>query len=437
VAEALVQRREDAADPNQPTLVWYGLIPLAEWAPNRLAELATLTTLPTTRRFIARRLAEEMQREVAPVEALLAHGVTFEVQPGWVEDILRGIADGTRGWLRAPKSRGWEAFSTRWGLEGSPAVKSLLGELSVLFGEGRAVADLVALIRDNRAETSVRRSALATLVATRPPELRSVCESVIGVRSLSATAAVGLALFDDDAAAAKLAGAYRQVPAADRNVVIGVLVSRVRLARQLIAEVRAGRIPKADVSAFHLRAMKALGDSALHTAVAEIWGQLRDSPAELAAEITRLKQALTPGILASARLGEGRRHFDQLCGACHQLFGVGGRIGPDLTGASRDNVDYLLQNIVDPSAAVTPDFQLQIVTLTDGRVITGFIRVRTPNTLTIQTMTGEVTVEQASIRNVVGTQTSLMPAGLLQALSLDQVRDLFAYLMSPTQVALP
>jgi putative heme-binding domain-containing protein len=108
-----------------------------------------------------------------------------------------------------------------------------------------------------------------------------------------------------------------------------------------------------------------------------------------------------------------------------------------LTGASRDNVDYLLQNIVDPSAAVTPDFQLQIVTLTDGRVITGFIRVRTPNTLTIQTMTGEVTVEQASIRNVVGTQTSLMPAGLLQALSLDQVRDLFAYLMSPTQVALP
>ena len=63
--------------------------------------------------------------------------------------------------------------------------------------------------------------------------------------------------------------------------------------------------------------------------------------------------------------GAGR--LRKVCASCHQLYGYGGEIGPDLTGAGRDNLDYLLENIVDPSASVSADFRMVVVAMNDGR----------------------------------------------------------------------
>ena len=55
------------------------------------------------------------------------------------------------------------------------------------------------------------------------------------------------------------------------------------------------------------------------------------------------------------------------------LYGEGGKVGPDLTGGGRNNLDYLLENIVDPSAVVTADFRMSIVELKDGGVLNGLV----------------------------------------------------------------
>lgn len=54
----------------------------------------------------------------------------------------------------------------------------------------------------------------------------------------------------------------------------------------------------------------------------------------------------------------GRAVFQKTCANCHQLFDTGGAIGPNLTGSQRTNLDYLLENMVDPSASVAKDFQV-------------------------------------------------------------------------------
>ena len=122
---------------------------------------------------------------------------------------------------------------------------------------------------------------------------------------------------------------------------------------------------------------------------------------------------------------------------CHRLYGEGGEVGPDLTGTGRANLDYLIENIVDPSAAVSADFRMTVVNLKDGRILNGFITARTDRTLTLRTMTEKTTIERAEISGLQEMTQSMMPEGLLQAFSETQLRDLFAYLMHPSQVPLP
>ena len=55
------------------------------------------------------------------------------------------------------------------------------------------------------------------------------------------------------------------------------------------------------------------------------------------------------------------------------LYGKGGKLGPDLTGSGRTNLDYLLENIVDPNSAVSADYRMNILHLKDGRVLSGMI----------------------------------------------------------------
>jgi putative heme-binding domain-containing protein len=142
-------------------------------------------------------------------------------------------------------------------------------------------------------------------------------------------------------------------------------------------------------------------------------------------------------VLAKADKGAGRALYESVCATCHTLYGNGGQIGPDLTGSGRANLDYLLENIIDPSAVVTADFRLNIVRLNDGRVLNGMISARTERTVTLRTLTEVVTVEKKEIVGAEELPLSVMPEGLLAAFDPRQKRDLIAYLMHPAQVPLP
>ena len=123
----------------------------------------------------------------------------------------------------------------------------------------------------------------------------------------------------------------------------------------------------------------------------------------------------------------------QTCAACHTLFDLGqsgANLGPNLTGSGRANLDYLLENIVDPSAVVPADYKLSTITLKDGRVFSGFISAKNEQTLTLRTMTENQTLPTADVTKIEGSPLSLMPDGLLDALNQEQVRDLFGFLMT-------
>ncbi len=435
LATALVGRREDAADHNLPLLIWYGLIPLAESEPAALARIALASELPATRRLIVRRLAEAIERTPDALNTLIAAAAAKSA--AWQGDLVAGLAEGLNGWRRAPKPAAWEAFVTAIASTANAALGARLRELNVLFGDGRALDDVKAIALDGKADLAVRMAALRALIENRPPDLRKICEQLLRVRFLNAVAVRGLALFDDPEIGDRLTLAYSSFHHSERGAVIETLVSRPAFARALLTHLGAGRIPRTDITPYHARQIRSFNDAALTRLLAETWGELRDASADHSAAIAALKTELTPAVLAAADKRQGRVVFANLCGACHRLYGEGGEVGPDLTGAGRDNLDYVLENIIDPSAVVTADFRVATVKLKDGRVLNGFIAARTGRTLTVRSMTESQTVERADVAAVEDSAQSMMPAGLLDALTPAQRRDLIAYLMHRAQVPLP
>jgi putative heme-binding domain-containing protein len=143
-----------------------------------------------------------------------------------------------------------------------------------------------------------------------------------------------------------------------------------------------------------------------------------------------------PEVLAKADLRNGRGLFNKVCANCHKLYGQGSAIGPDITGSNRSSLDYLLLNMLDPSATVPEAYRSSIVVLTDGRVLTGVIAGRTENRITLQTATEKLTLDAADVEKARITGESLMPNGLLDRLSPEEVRDLVGYLSTRSQVPL-
>ena len=122
------------------------------------------------------------------------------------------------------------------------------------------------------------------------------------------------------------------------------------------------------------------------------------------------------------------------CQQCHTLFDSGGKVGPDLTGSNRADLDYILLNIVDPNAVIPNDYRASNIETKDGRSITGIVTKQDDKTVTVVTANETLVMPRNEIASQKFSELSMMPEGLLQPLSDQEVRDLIYYLSRPGQV---
>jgi putative membrane-bound dehydrogenase-like protein len=429
LASELIQHESFAQDRDLPLLVWYGLIPVAQRDPQALVRLAAVCRWPKLLGSFARFLAGCVESAPQPLDELLHWASTQPLASQ--RAVLEGIHAGLQGWRKAPSPSAWPAFAAGDAARQDPLRVQALDRL---FGAGRPLAELRTVALDPQQEIKTRQAALEAFIEQRPGDLREVCESLLSIRDLNLTAARGLSTLDDPAIGSLLAANYRRFQPVDRPKVLELLASRPAFAAALLTEVGKpdGPIARSDITPALARQIRNLAQSDLTRRLAEVWGELRDSPADKVQQIAELRGHLTPEALAAADRNAGRALFTQRCAQCHMLFGQGQRIGPELTGAQRANLDYLLENILDPSAVVGNEYRMKNVTTTDGRVLGGLIVAETPKILTLQTPTEQITIPLDEIEAVQATSLSSMPEGLLTNLSADEMLDLFAYLSAPT-----
>lgn len=123
--------------------------------------------------------------------------------------------------------------------------------------------------------------------------------------------------------------------------------------------------------------------------------------------------------------------------SCHRLYDEGGNVGPNLTGSQRANLDYILENVLDPSAVVPKEYQMWVIETSDGRFLNGLIKQETGKSLTVQTETQLLMLPKDEIASRRQSPLSIMPEGILDKLAKEEVIDLAAYLRSKEQVPLP
>ncbi len=300
-------------------------------------------------------------------------------------------------------------------------------------GEAAALADGLRIIADAKAKPEERALIIRTLGETKAA---GAVQPLLGLATGDASAdirkaALGALLpFDDAEIAASVATNFAKIPPAARPAAVTLLASRDASRGALLSLVQNGTLNPGDVPPD-----------------ASAWLREKSSDREKAARLFPAAGAAKPdrgkfdailGTLAKAPGNpyDGEATYMARCAACHQLFHKGGKIGPNLTAYQREDLGTTLTSILTPSAEIREGFENFTITTKDGRTLGGFVTDQDANVVTLRGIDGQdIALPRAQIADMKRAGRSLMPDGLLEGLTEQQLRDFFAYLRIPQPIS--
>jgi putative membrane-bound dehydrogenase-like protein len=425
--------KEDVRDQNLPLMYWYAAEPLAVEAPARALAfgLSCRKTIPLLRDLTLRRIGG-LQKNAGL--AVLVSGLSKSTEDDERLAIIRALRAALAGQRRAKAPAGWADVYATLSKSGNADLKAEANAVGVAFGDEIAMNGLRAIASNEHADNGARRDALKALLAAKDPKLPATLQALLADEKLRDAALAGLALYDDAETPAKVLDAYPQLTANEKRAALATLASRAPYALAMLKAVSAQRIPAKDLPADLVRQLHNLKDESIDKMIADVWGQVRSTPADKAALIDTYRKLLASQPSEPPNASLGRAVFGKTCQQCHTLYGVGNTIGPNLTGANRSDPEYLLSNIVDPSAVIAKEYQATVVTTTDGRVITGIVSAENDKSVTLRTATDTIIVPKQEIDERTLSPVSMMPEDQLKQFSPHEILSLFAYLRGKEQV---
>lgn len=432
IAAALVARPTATADRTLTLMMWYGIEPLVAADVAAARQLAERAQIPLLRQYIARRVTSAQQNE-SPVIEWVAESSQVALQ----RDLLHGLEDALRGRRNEKMPTGWDRIYDRLVTSDDASLRAIVRRLAVIFGDARVMEAYRAILLDADATVESRAEALQVLVEQRQAGLAPHLHTLVSDRAVRGAVIRALAAYDDSRTPQIVLEHYPTLTTTEKRDAISTLSSRREYARELLAAIDRGTIARDDLLSWDVRQIQGLGDEQLTRQLETVWGMIRQSSQEKQKIIADYKNLLHEGNLARANLGRGRVLYNRLCAQCHTLYGEGGKIGPDLTGSNRADMHYLLENLIDPSATVAQSYRMSTLITADGRVLSGIVSERDERTLEIQTANERLVLDRDDIDALRPSEVSMMPEGLIERLSDDELRDLAAYLATKSQVPLP
>jgi putative membrane-bound dehydrogenase-like protein len=434
IVHELLQHQEDLRDPQIPLLLWWTIESKAvsdRRAVLHLLDGAQAWNNPLIRQAIVERLSRRYMAEGGN-ENLESCARLLELAPD-----AAGADRVVAGMEKALEGRRLEAIPPRLAtalrkLADKEAGNLQLVRLGLRLNDAQAYKSARQIIRDGKAPASERTALIRILGELGQPDAVPALTAIFRqdpsaeIRSAALTA---LERFSDPDIANTVLRLYPQLSPALRSRAQNLLCSRPASVPAFLQAVDAGKIDAREVPLDQVRRILLLHDDHLNRLVEKHWGRVGPAPGGAKrARIASVKHMLATGHGDPAN---GKKLFQQKCAICHTLFGEGNKVGPELTGTDRRDMDFLVTSIVDPSAVIRNEYVAYIVATRDGRLLTGLIPDSTPKTITLLDAKNERTVlARDDVESVHPSPQSLMPENALDDLDEQQIRDLLSYVQS-------
>ena len=241
--------------------------------------------------------------------------------------------------------------------------------------------------------------------------------------ALQSAAAESLASFDQNEVSAILIDAWPGYAPGPRSTVAEILIRRDSRALTLLEAISAGRIGASDLAPItRIRLSQHPNERVRQSAAVQLPIQLDDRGTVVAQRM--------PVLQISGDLSRGKELFDIECANCHLPKAARGRIGPDLSGVTNRSNEDLLTSILDPSYAIEDRYRNHLLETTDGRFYDGILVAETAASVTLRGEDRDISVLKDDIAELRRSAVSLMPEGLEEALTNQDLADLIAYLRS-------
>jgi len=351
--------------------------------------------------------------------ALLQEVLASNADPEWRIATMLGLAEGISG--RA-KEFGTSPKGLLYAILGNNASSS---DISALDNFVNRALDIAGKQTES---TRLRISATALLGYTDFERSHSALQKMMVPSTppeLLLEAISALARLDDPRGAAILLEkkAWSAYTPRIKSAVVAAVVSKPSFINELFLAIEKGTISGAELSSADR--MRLISDKNAQTSdrAKILFKELEGG--DRMTVYQEYKKALTAQVDAKM----GKAVFQKACSACHTYQNVGGKVGPDLTGVKNQPADALLLHILVPNYEVLPAYQSISISTNDGRSFSGWLVSENENSLTLRTTFGtDESILRRNISSLSNSGLSLMPDGLEQSISKDEMAKLIAYL---------
>jgi putative heme-binding domain-containing protein len=285
------------------------------------------------------------------------------------------------------------------------------------------------LSSDEKANESLRESAIR-LLGRRPSKeeadmklLGSLLEPTVSIRLQKAALTVLKRNRDTQVAGLVLAHWSTMSPSL-RQASIELLLSREDWTKQFLTAMKGKTVNRSQLPLANRQLLLQSENKEIQQLARSIWNA--DS-SDRASVIKKYRVALT---LAGDPF-KGRKIWAKNCVVCHYFRGEGASVGPNLGALTDKTPEDFLVAILDPNDAVEPRFTAYNIDTKDGRSITGIVKAETATTMTVALAGGAMeTILRSDVEEIRASTKTLMPEGLEQNMTPQDLANLIAYLNS-------
>ncbi len=287
----------------------------------------------------------------------------------------------------------------------------------------------LGVLKDDRAEPGYRAEAMRLLTAS-PWALAEtggwlqILRGPAEPMPLRAAATLALGSFKEPEVTRQLFSGWGTLPAPLRTTTMNALLSRDERVSVVIGALENGSISPADFSSTQMNFLRSYRDAGLRDRALRRLGPVSSRRPAVVAQYA-------PALRLRGTAERGRQLFLGRCADCHALGGQGNPLGPNLVGAKVKGRERMLSSILEPSAEVASEYAVWVLETKDGENMLGLKQSNNPDAITLALSGGGKVVWPLFNVETAQPQTwSLMPDGLEQGLTTQDLANLLDYLMT-------